>query len=1117
MSLSGAAEYLGEAEPVEFDLALRAPRGWWQVTAEHAKSDSRFRDGARSKHLDVQVLGRLRVLVGGVDLPLGSPKERALMAALAIHHGVVVPTDRLIEMLWGELAPRTAGHSLQVYVSHLRATFVGRLGDPLIETLGRGYRLVCDPLEVDLGRFEQAVASAREAVADDDVKAALPHLQHAVAAWSSSDLVDVPGTELVETTVIRLEQERDWAIEQLALVLSVEGSAERALELAQGLLTREPLREPPQEAAMLALYRLGRSAEALRTFAKFRQNLAEELGVDPSPRLLRLHEQMLVGDPRLLRPGVRVRPGAAAARPRNPYKGPRAFTEHDAGDFFGREAFVDDLVERVRTGQRLISVVGPSGSGKSSVLAAGLLPRLREASTEQGAARAVWAVVAPNPSTYDLETLGSAVARARLGMSAAGGSRADARILLLLDQFESLFQTEASDAARRIMDGLCEWAEDGDVTVVLALRADRYDRPLQHPQFARLFAGSVVPLLPLTPAQLEASIVEPALRAGVGLESALLTNLIADVGAADAGLPLLQFVLADLFDRRTGHSLTYGDYVAAGGVRTALARRAEEMRAQLSAGERSVLTQVCLRLFRADGSRTALRRMPTAELAAIPELDSAEIGNVIAELVQCRLVVLDSDSSGAPVMSLGHEAILTAWPWLADLVRRARPVVRQHELLMGALEEWDLTGGHVDYLWRGERVDALVRSFGQVGMSLTAGERAFLDAGVERDRSEAEAAAAAERRVVRVGRAARHRLQLLVLALVALVVVGSAWATVVRERPIRVAVADFGGGRIGSDVQLGVDRAAAQGGVEQIKATADLTDVGKLTQSFASAGAGLVITSTLGADIPRVAAANPDTTFFAYADGKMPPVSNVTWAVFADQQTAYLAGAAAAMASTSKRVGFLGGADTPVLRRFEAGYVAGAQAVVPSIKVEIAYVTRVPDYNGFESPSLAAMSASTMLRHGVDVVYAASGASQTGTFQAVIDKSDATHRPLWAIGADDDAWSDQSWQRTLTSRDHILTSTVKRLDVASLEAVRDYETDSLRPGLRIYDLANGGLALAPSGGHLRPYQARLDELRNAVASGRIVVPCVPPGTPTLVARAAQEGVLCPAASPILGH
>jgi basic membrane protein A len=330
----------------------------------------------------------------------------------------------------------------------------------------------------------------------------------------------------------------------------------------------------------------------------------------------------------------------------------------------------------------------------------------------------------------------------------------------------------------------------------------------------------------------------------------------------------------------------------------------------------------------------------------------------------------------------------------------------------------------------------------------------------------------------------------------------------VRDRPVRVAVADVWGGQIGSDVRVGVDRAAGQGGIEQVKASAGVTDGGKVTDALASAGAELVITSTLGADIPRIATSHPDTRFFAYADDSMPAVANVTWASFADQQTAYLAGAAAAMASRSGRVGFLGGADTPTLRRFEAGYVAGAHSAVPTVAVEVDYITHVPDYDGFSSPSLAADAARRMLQHGTDVVYAASGASQTGTFQAVIDMSVETHHQLWAIGADDDAWGDESWQRTATSRDHILTSTVKRFDLASYEAVQDFKAGTLQPGLRIYDVANGGLVLSVNGGHLDPYLARLNEISHSIVTGQTVVPCVPSGLSADEAKAAQRGVAC---------
>jgi basic membrane protein A len=215
------------------------------------------------------------------------------------------------------------------------------------------------------------------------------------------------------------------------------------------------------------------------------------------------------------------------------------------------------------------------------------------------------------------------------------------------------------------------------------------------------------------------------------------------------------------------------------------------------------------------------------------------------------------------------------------------------------------------------------------------------------------------------------------------------------------------------------------------------------------------------------------------------------------------------MASKSKIVGFLGGADTALLRRYEAGFTAGAEAGGPSVRVLVRYASRVPDYRGFDDPVLAGRVAQQMLDRGVDVLFAAAGAAQFGAVQAVVEQSAELHRQLWAIGADVDLYTWPEWQRGPDDKQHILTSMIKRFDVVSYEAVRDFAAGTLKSGTRVYDLASNQMALAKSGGYLAPYQPRLDALRRAIIDGHIVVPCVPNGLTGQAAIEAAAGPKCP--------
>jgi basic membrane protein A len=148
---------------------------------------------------------------------------------------------------------------------------------------------------------------------------------------------------------------------------------------------------------------------------------------------------------------------------------------------------------------------------------------------------------------------------------------------------------------------------------------------------------------------------------------------------------------------------------------------------------------------------------------------------------------------------------------------------------------------------------------------------------------------------------------------------------------------------------------------------------------------------------------------------------------------------------------------------------------------------------------------------GADVVYLPAGEAQSGGLQEVVELARATGRPLWAIGADQDATQDVRWQTTTAARDHVLASTVKRFDLATRSALEAHLASRLDPGRRVSDLENGELALATTGGHLDAVAPRLEELRRAVVEGRVVVPCVPSGLSGPAARAAASGAKCPSA------
>jgi DNA-binding SARP family transcriptional activator len=244
--------------------------------------------------MEYSVLGPLEVRSDGQTIPIGSAKQRAVLAVLALEAGRVVPVERLIDELWGDSPPATATTALQVYVSKLRKT----LGDRAIETRSPGYLLRCSPDELDLRRFERLTAEARDA--EPERAAAL--LGEALALWRGSALADVD----LPLESARLEELRLGAQEQrIDADLARGRSAELVGEL-EALVSAHPLREPFRAQLMLALYRAGRQAEALEAYRDARAALVEQLGIEPSQRLQQLEQAILRQDATLT--------GAAAAK-----------------------------------------------------------------------------------------------------------------------------------------------------------------------------------------------------------------------------------------------------------------------------------------------------------------------------------------------------------------------------------------------------------------------------------------------------------------------------------------------------------------------------------------------------------------------------------------------------------------------------------------------------------------------------------------------------------------------------------------------------------------------------------------------------------------------------------
>jgi WD40 repeat protein len=430
-----------------------------------------------------------------------------------------------------------------------------------------------------------------------------------------------------------------------------------------------------------------------------------------------------------------------------PYPGLAAFDVDDARFFFGRDALVEELLEALAERSRggPVVVVGPSGSGKSSLLRAGLLPALREHPVSGGSSR--WRHLLITPGEEPMRTLaeqlragggepapdaelandpirfGQAMARlarrqAGRGDGAAEGD-ADAAVVVIVDQFEELF-TLCRDEAQRdgFVEALCAAGETIDggpspVRVVISVRADFYTHCSGYRRLLAALRDCQVLVGPMTADELREAIEGPARLAGLALEPGLTEILLREVGAHrpsghDPGiLPLLSHALLTTWQQREDRVLTVAGYRATGGVEKAIATTADRVYTGLDATGRQIAQRMLLRMVQVgDGADDTRRR---AHLAALTDARDPNAGEqVLHRLVDARLVTVDRDSA-----EITHEALLRAWPLLREWVDADRDRLRTQQRVGADATAWHASGRDPSLLYRGgqlaaalERLDA---------------------------------------------------------------------------------------------------------------------------------------------------------------------------------------------------------------------------------------------------------------------------------------------------------------------------------------------------------------------------------------------------------------------------
>jgi WD40 repeat protein len=463
--------------------------------------------------------------------------------------------------------------------------------------------------------------------------------------------------------------------------------------------------------------------------------------------------------------GVAETDEAAPESVRTPYKGLRAFTELDASDFFGRDDLIDDLL-RAMADNRLVAVVGPSGSGKSSVVRAGLLPRMRAGALE-GSSR--WLYTDMFPGSHPFEELEAALLRVAvdnppdlhdelvaddrglLRVSKQIVPTDDGELVLIIDQFEEIFSSVASEGTRRLfLDSLANVVADdrSRVRVLITMRADFFDWPLQYPTFAEVLSQGLVTVTIPSEEGLAQAITGPARQVGVEFEPGLTGLIVRDVQGQPGGLPLLQYALTELFDARSGRLLTTATYLGTGGVLAALGRRAEEIYLASSPAGKVAIEQLFLRLLTIDeNAGTTRRRVLRSELKSLP-IDQGALDQAIQQYGAFRLLSFDRHPvTRGPTVEVAHEAILSRWDRLSQWVAATRDDLAMRRSVDQAAQDWAESGMEASYLLRGARLAQAKRWLDESSIAVSEDEKIFVAASTSREIEELAASRQRRRRL----------------------------------------------------------------------------------------------------------------------------------------------------------------------------------------------------------------------------------------------------------------------------------------------------------------------------------------------------------------------------------
>jgi DNA-binding SARP family transcriptional activator/outer membrane protein assembly factor BamB len=642
--------------------------------------------------VEIRVLGDLTIDSGRL-----SPKERSLLAVLVLRSGSVVSPSELADGVWGDDVPATWRKQVQAFVVHVRRT----LGSTAIGTTRIGYQLRVDADAIDAVRFEGLLDAAATHRTNGDPQRAVDLSERALALWGGRPYSDLGEWPPAVIEAARLDEIRATAEEDLLMARLESGEHRAVVPDAERLVRNDPLRERRWAILATALYRSGRQADALAALRAARERLADELGISPGPELTALETAILNQDAALEAPVA-----APVGDGDCPYRGLQPFGTEDAGEFFGRDGDVSAALARLSSSP-FLAISGASGSGKSSLLLAGIVPALR--------ARGEQVVVIGTGSAPS----------SRLQDALADGSGS----VVVIDQFEELFHSGLPESHIEAVGWSIAAAVAAGRRVIVAVRADFLSTCAAEPGIGPLFAESVYLVGPLTPEGLRSAIEGPAALAGLRLEPGLVELILRDAAGAPGVLPHASHALVETWARREGSTLTVAGYEDSGGISGAIAKSADRLYLSLDPEARATCRSTFLRLVEIGADGAPMRR----RIPIRPMRKDVAHDRVLTSLAGARLVSTEEDS-----LVVAHESLATAWPRLRGWLEDDAEGLRIMRALAAAAESWEADGRPDEDLYRGARLHAVLTWRDTADPELTETEAAFLAASAGHERAALE-------------------------------------------------------------------------------------------------------------------------------------------------------------------------------------------------------------------------------------------------------------------------------------------------------------------------------------------------------------------------------------------